>query len=178
MLDLLRTDQAERLVVASESRGVPAVRRAVPGRAILIIVAATAGCQMTGTRPIKTPVDDLSVDRFYQAKFNAVKIAVEDIMHNHEAMHEIAGFDYSQGVTTSSWSWSGLFHMVANRDLLNLDRTVKVKVEQMEAGCLVTVRLSTGDEKNDLVQSGKFLDRMGEAVVMSPGPAGGAAPAQ
>ena len=50
----------------------------------------------------------------------------------------------------------------------NLGRTLKVKVEQQDDGCLVTVRLSTGDAKNDLVQSGRFLDRMGESVVMTP----------
>ena len=149
-------------------KGVPAVRKAVPGRMILIIVAATAGCQMTGTRPINAPGEDLTVDRLYPAKFNAVKIAVEDIMHNHEAMQEIAGFDYSQGVTTSSWSWKGPFHKVAHRDMENLGRTLRVKVEQQDDGCLVTVRLSTGDAKKDLVQSGRFLDRMGESVVMTP----------
>ncbi len=161
-----------------EAQGVPAVRKAVPGRAILIIVAATAGCQMTGTRPINVPGEDLTVDRLYPAKFNAVKIAVEDIMHNHETMQEIAGFDYSQGVTTSSWSWKGPFHKVAHRDMENLGRTLKVKVEQQDDGCLVTVRLSTGDAKNDLVQSGKFLDRMGESVVMTPAAQPGAGPRQ
>jgi hypothetical protein len=155
----------------------PAMRRAVPGRVVLIIVAATAGCQMTGSRPVDAPGDKLTVSRFYSAKFDPVKVAVEDIMHDHDFMKKIAGFDYSQGVATSSWSWKGPFHKVAHRDMENLGRTLFVKVEREDEGCVVTVRLSTGDANKDPVQAAEFLDRIGESVVLTGAPAPTVSPA-
>ncbi len=156
------------------------MRRAVPGRVVLImfVVAAMAGCQMTGTRPVDAPGDKLTVSRFYSAKFDPVKVAVEDIMHDHDVMRKIAGFDYSQGVTTSSWSWKGPFHKVAHRDMESLGRTLNVKVERQDEGCVVTVRLSTGDASKDPAQAAEFLDRIGESVVLTgaPGPAPAPAP--
>ena len=82
----LRSNQVESGSWLPEFGECPPCERLFREECCVVILAAAAGCQMTGTHPINVPGEDLTVDRLYPAKFNAVKIAVEDIMHNHEAM--------------------------------------------------------------------------------------------
>jgi hypothetical protein len=59
----------------------------------------------------------------------------------------------------------------------SVGRTLSVKVERQDEGCVVTVRLSTGDASKDPAQAAEFLDRIGESVVQTGAPAAAPAPA-
>ena len=139
------------------------MQRTVSGRVVLIVVAATAGCQMTGLPSIERPADDLTVTRTFPARFDAVNLSMQSILKNDDAMRDIAGFDYSKGVQTTSLTWKTLFRKVATRNLENGDRTLTVKVEQQADGCVVTARVLTGTA-GDPARSAALLDRIGESI--------------
>jgi hypothetical protein len=139
------------------------MRRTVPGSLILMIVAATTGCQTTGARPIEAPPDDLTVTRTFPARFDAVKLAMQEALRDHDALRQIAGFDYSTPVQTTSQTWKTPFRKVATRDMQNGERTLKVKVEQRPEGVVVTARLSTGTA-GDPKRAAAILDRIAESV--------------
>ena len=121
------------------------MQRTVSGRVVLIVVAATAGCQMTGLPSIEAPRDDLTVTRTFPARFDAVNLAMQSILKNDDALRDIAGFDYLKGVQTTSLTWKTLFRKVATRNLENGGRTLSVKVEQQAEGCVVTARVGYRD---------------------------------
>ncbi len=141
------------------------MQRTVPGWLILVILAGTSGCQMTGSRPIEALPDDLIVTRTFPARFDAVKLAMQEALRDHDAMRQIAGFDYSKPVESTSQTWKTPFRKVATRDMQNGERTLKVKVEQKPEGVVVTARLSTGTP-GDPKRSAAILDRIGESIVM------------
>jgi hypothetical protein len=139
------------------------MQRTVLGRVVLIIVAATAGCQTTGSRPIEAPGDDLTITRTFPARFDAVNLAMQHILKDHDAVRDIAGFDYSTAVLTTSQTWKTPFRKVATRNMENGDRTLTVKIEQQAEGCVVTARVSTGTA-GDHARSAALLDRIGESI--------------
>lgn len=139
--------------------------RTVRGWFVLIAWAGTVGCQTTGVRPVEAPPDELAVTRTFPARFDAVKLAMQEALRDHDAMRQIAGFDYATPVQSTSQTWKSPFRKVATRDMQNGDRTLKVKVEQKPEGVVVTARLSTGTP-GDPKRAAAILDRIGESIVM------------
>jgi hypothetical protein len=138
-----------------------------PAAVIVILLAVAAGCQTTGMRPTEPRPDELTFSRTFPPRFDTVKNAMQQALQDHDAMREIAGFDYSRPVQASSLSWKTPFHKVATRDMESGERTLKVKVEQKSEGVVVTVRLSTGTP-GDPARSAILLDRIGELANLQP----------
>ena len=139
------------------------MRRTLPTRAFLIVVAATAGCQTTGTHPTEVPRDDLAVTRTFTAGFDAVVTAMQNVLKDHDAMRDIAGLDYTKGVETRWRGWKTPFRKVATRTMENGDRTITVKVEQQAKECLVSVRVLIGTV-DDRERSAALLAQIGESI--------------
>jgi hypothetical protein len=139
--------------------------RNIPARLILIIVAATTGCQTTGLRSIEALPDNLTVTRTFPARFDAVKLAMQEALRDPAAMRRIAGIDYSTPVQTNSWTSKTPFRKVATRQMQNGERTIKVKIEQRREGVVVSARVSTG-APGDPARSAALMDRIGESVAL------------
>jgi hypothetical protein len=142
------------------------MRRTLSASFITIIVAAAAGCQTTGMRPIERP-DELTVSRTFPPRFDTLKRAMQQTLQDHDILREIAGFDYSKPVQTSSRTWKTPFRKVATRDMDNDERTLNVKVEERSQGVVVSVRLSTGTP-DDPAKAGLLLDRIAESANLEP----------
>lgn len=141
------------------------MRRVVAGSLITIIVAVAAGCQTTGIRPTEEPPDDLTVTRTFQARFDDVKLATQEALRDQTALRQIAGFDYSQPVESTSQTWKTPFRKVATRAMENGERKVTVKVEQKPEGVVVTARVA-GGKPGDPARSVDLLDRIGNSIVL------------
>jgi hypothetical protein len=150
---------------APTTEGVRAVQRNARAQLILLLVATAAGCQTTGFRSIDLAPDELTVTRTFHARFDAVRLAMQEALGDPTAMHNIAGFNYGIPVETNSQTWRAPFHKVATREMRNGERTLRAKVEQTPEGTVVTVRLKTG-KPGDPARSAELLDRIAESAAL------------
>ncbi|HWE35012.1 MAG TPA: hypothetical protein VG406_00455 [Isosphaeraceae bacterium] len=140
------------------------MRRTIPGRILLLLLAPTAGCQVLGARPAEVPQDERTVARTISAaKFEIVSAAVQKTLKDHDVVRAVAGFDFSRPVHTTWYSRRAPFGKVATRALENGDRTITVKIVQESSGCVVTARVST-DTPGDPARSAALMDRLEESI--------------
>ncbi len=138
---------------------------------ILIVVAASAGCQMIGWYPIGTGGEGRSlgvpVARTFPAPFETVDGAIRRMLDDRDAIRDFADPSHARVVQTSKfssrWPWERLGRRRVTRELSYGIRTLTVEIEQQDEGCLVTIRAWTGTDGDD-VRAAELLARIGEMI--------------
>jgi hypothetical protein len=141
------------------------MERTISGWILMIVMAATAGCQTTGTHPVEASGDALTVTRTIPARFDAVKSAMKRTLEDEDIVRDIAGFPYPSEVQTSWRTWKTPLRKYATRDMAIPGRTLAVKVEQQGDICVVTARVATGKGiADDPLRSAALLDRISASI--------------
>jgi hypothetical protein len=138
---------------------------------ILIIVAASAGCQMIGWYPVGTGGEGRSlgvpVARTYAARFDAVDAAVKRMLDDPDALRKLADPNDAKLQQTSTfamrWPWEMSGRRRVTRELTWGVRTLTVELEQQEQNCLVTIRVWTGADGDD-VRATELLARIAAMI--------------
>jgi hypothetical protein len=138
---------------------------------IVIVVAASAGCQAIGWFPISARSEGrslgLPVARTFPAPFDTVDGAIKHLLDDRDAIRDFADPGHARVEQTSQfsmrWPWERLGRRRVTRELTYGIRTLTIEIEQQEEGCLVTIRVWTGADGDD-VRAAELLARIGEMI--------------